>query len=272
MALYLSVFLSPVFSSPNDRVKPYETRSVCTDRAKGGHIDEGRGRATGGTYVVTRVHRRTGAHTYAHVHMGLRCAAPSCRRRAPPPRAQSHVGGRPPSVLKYPGPGEPSSRAAMPLLSTTTIRCARDSLLPYSLYSLFLFLSLPSSLSLAPTLPPTVRAPLSFSRSLCAHIFPGSCAADLAALFLPDYSRARSRVSSLRRSRFAPSVRARAYPLSGVPFRSLLSPIIPRRPLRPLHLLGRSLRHEIRLPSERNQSPCTKRCATPRVMRKLESA
>lgn len=33
-----------------------------------------------------------------------------------------------------------------------------------------------------------------------------------------------------------------------------------------------SLRHETRLPSERNQSSCTKRCATPRAMRKRENA
>lgn len=90
------------------------------------------------------------------------------RRRALPPRMQSHVGGRPPSVLKYPGSGEPSSRAAMPLLSTTTTLRARFSSPVFSLYSLFLPLTL--------FLPSTIHALLPFSRFLCVRIFPGSCA------------------------------------------------------------------------------------------------
>lgn len=89
LSLSLFFFSLSVFSSPNDRVKPYETRSVCTGRAKGGHIDEGRGRATGGdVYSRALVHRRTSAHTYAHVHMSSRCAAPSSSSsRSPSPCA-----------------------------------------------------------------------------------------------------------------------------------------------------------------------------------------
>lgn len=108
--------------------------------------------------------------------------------------------------------------------------------------------------------------------SLCFISFQAPTPADLAALFLPQpLAPTRSRVSSLRRSRFRV---VRSY--SRVPpFRDsapFSSPVTPCQPLRPLHLLGRSLRREIRLPSERNQSPCTKRCATPRAIRKLESA
>lgn len=137
-------------------------------------MDEGRGRATRGTYTAARAcirpHER--AHVCTHVResrVAPRRAAPRHRRRrrrrrrALPPRAQSHVGGRPPSVLKYPGPGEPSSRAAMPLLSMTTTSRARFSSAVLSLYSLFLSLSLslPPSMHLFPFL--VLFVPISFS-------------------------------------------------------------------------------------------------------------
>lgn len=79
---------------------------------------------------------------------------------------RSHVGGgRPPSVLKYPGPGEPSSRAAMPLLFITTTLCTKRPIFlsfplphPFSSHAPFLFLRLfvcvfrpPSILSLHPS-------------------------------------------------------------------------------------------------------------------------
>jgi len=142
ISLFFSLCLS-IFSSLNDRVKPYETRSVCTGHEGRAHR---RGTPTGEGRVSSRarVYRRTSVHTYAHVHASR--VAPRRRRRASPPRAQSHVGGRPPSVLKYPGPGEPSSRAAMPLLSMTTTSRARFSSPVFSLYSLFLLLSLSFSL------------------------------------------------------------------------------------------------------------------------------
>lgn len=61
---------------------------------------------------------------------------------------RSHVGGgRPPSVLKYPGPGEPSSRAAMPLLFITTTLCTKR---PIFLSFPFLFPTLSHCMHLSP--------------------------------------------------------------------------------------------------------------------------
>jgi len=78
-----------------------------------------------------RVHRRYASRVFTrirvHTHTWPRRTAP-CRAVvvivAFPLPVRSHVGGRPPLVLKYPGPGEPSSRAAMPLLSITTTKRA----------------------------------------------------------------------------------------------------------------------------------------------------
>lgn len=150
----------------------------------------------------------------------------------------------------------------MPLLSIL-LHCARDSLLPYShsIHCSFLLLcfSFSSFIYFFPFL-------LFF-----VFIFPSSfpAPADLTALFLPQPF-LHSRVSSFRRSLVSRCRFVLAYPL--LELSSVLFPCYPYRPLRPLHLLGCSLRHEIRLPSERNQSPCTKCCATLRAMRKLESA
>lgn len=121
--------------------------------------------------------------------------------------------------------------------------CARDSLLPYSrsIHCFFLSLSfsLPSSIHLFPFL------------VLFVFIsFPAPAPADLAALFLSNPTHTRSRVSSLRRSRFAPSARSCSHvPPFRVPLRSLplFYPLSAPPPAPPT-----------RLSSERNQSPCTK--------------
>lgn len=105
---------------------------------------------------------------------------------------------------------------------------------------------------LSPSLPS-----LPFSRSLCART-----SRPLAILLLPLCIRLSSLSRELR-ERLVPSFRS---------WRDSLSPSA--SPLRPLFLLGSPPRVGGSSPpfGERNQSPCTKRCATPRVMRKLENA
>lgn len=147
----------------------------------------------------------------------------------------------------------------MPLLSMTTTSRARFSSAVLSLYSLFLSLSLSHH-------PCTSFL---FSFSLCRYL-----SRLLRRQPRSPLSPQPSAYSLSRHLSVAPVPR-RPFVLARTPFRgtaSLSSPVISYRPLHPLHLLGRSLRHETRLPSERNQSPCTKRCATPRAMCKLKSA
>lgn len=135
-----------------------DAKRVYTGREGRAHRRGTRTGDGGDVYSCARARAHIGArerahvctHVCTHVHMGR--VAPRRRRRCrvPPSPAQSHVGGRPPSVLKYPGPGEPSSRAAMPLLSMTATSRARFSSPILSLYSLFL-------LSLSFSLPPIMH-------------------------------------------------------------------------------------------------------------------
>lgn len=94
----------------------------------------------------------------------------------------SHVGGgRPPLVLKYPGPGEPSSRAAMPLLFITTTLCTKrpiflsfplphpfSSHAPFPFLRLFVYVFRPPSILC--TLLPSLRLVEMFVIRLCALV------------------------------------------------------------------------------------------------------
>lgn len=139
----------------------------------------------------------------------------------------------------------------MPLLPITIT--ARVILFPRALALLIV-------ISLSLSLP----SPLFFSRSLCVHtLWP------LALSSSPLYIR----VSSFRRSLIlARDSQARLRTLFQKSVRFSLAFCFSPSSALPTRVSPSVPVPEARLPSERNQSPCTKCCATPSAMRKLENA